>query len=622
MTRPCRVSQCNYAPSTPLRIVGRAKAKMSGILRSKQGCWTCRLRKKKCDEGRPQCSSCESLRITCHGYGPKPQWMDSGEREQAMIEDFKRRIRTTARQKRPKSPLAARRPDRRQHRPQQPVLIAMRPEVPDSVMGNHDKDSSDGSRAGDGAGAGTIIHSSATSDTSAAPFQHSSASASPATRPSSSEGWRPDSEASSSRHSSSLGVAPVNPRESMLLMHFLDQVIPAQYPLYRPQPLDGGRGWLLSLLLHSKSLFHGALALSSYHRLISILAGARPACRALAAARHQQHLESCLREVRWTMQEMTRDNASAPDFAAGTLMSVVQLVLSEAFTGDADAWRMHLCGATEMYRCAMEGSTRHARQTEEALAILRSNIPLEGEAAGLCEDVASMRFISSAVLWLDILGSVTKGSEPRLLSTHPMDLGPASGIRLDEVMGCQNLVMAQIARISALHAALGTHDLDSTTRDLQVADIQEALRHAQQQILPLLQEEHEPQRKANTAIAKVSRVFHHAATIYLHLVTKGFRDRDALQRLTGAAVAYLRTEITPDLTAGLVCPLFVIGCAVARSDDQELFRTTFSSHQFLNPLFKQRTRLLPILEEIWGERWKDDYSWSNVVRLSSDVLLV
>lgn len=115
----------------------------------------------------------------------------------------------------------------------------------------------------------------------------------------------------------------------MLLMHFLDQVVPAQYPLYRPQPLDGGRGWLLSLLLRSKSLYHGALALSSYHRLISILAGARPACRALAATRHQHHLESCLREVRCTMQEMTRANASFPDFDAGTLISVIQLVFSE-----------------------------------------------------------------------------------------------------------------------------------------------------------------------------------------------------------------------------------------------------------------------------------------------------
>lgn len=115
----------------------------------------------------------------------------------------------------------------------------------------------------------------------------------------------------------------------MLLMHFLDHVIPAQYPLYHPQPLDGGRGWLLSLLLHTKPLYHGALALSSYHRLISILAEARPACRVLAAARHQQHLESCLREVQCTIREMNQTKPSSPDFEAGTVISIIQLVFSE-----------------------------------------------------------------------------------------------------------------------------------------------------------------------------------------------------------------------------------------------------------------------------------------------------
>jgi hypothetical protein len=124
-------------------------------------------------------------------------------------------------------------------------------------------------------------------------------------------------------------IMSMTPRDSMLLMHFLDHVIPAQYPFYHPRPLDGGRGWLLSLLLHTKPLYHGALALSSYHRLISILAEARPACRALAAARHQQHLESCLREVQRTMRDMNQIKPGPQDFEVGTVISVIQLVFSE-----------------------------------------------------------------------------------------------------------------------------------------------------------------------------------------------------------------------------------------------------------------------------------------------------
>lgn len=40
------------------------------------GCWTCRIRHRKCDETRPACRECDTRGITCHGYGGKPQWMD------------------------------------------------------------------------------------------------------------------------------------------------------------------------------------------------------------------------------------------------------------------------------------------------------------------------------------------------------------------------------------------------------------------------------------------------------------------------------------------------------------------------------------------------------------------
>jgi hypothetical protein len=73
---------------------------MNGILRSKQGCWTCRLRRKKCDEKHPVCSTCESLVITCYGYGEqKPDWMDSGEREKAMVNSIKKIVKKTSRHK-------------------------------------------------------------------------------------------------------------------------------------------------------------------------------------------------------------------------------------------------------------------------------------------------------------------------------------------------------------------------------------------------------------------------------------------------------------------------------------------------------------------------------------------
>nr|GAT54590.1 predicted protein [Mycena chlorophos] len=59
---------------------------------SKGGCWTCRLRRKKCDENREgdSCHTCIRLTIDCLGWGPKrPEWM----RDKAAVERYKADIK-------------------------------------------------------------------------------------------------------------------------------------------------------------------------------------------------------------------------------------------------------------------------------------------------------------------------------------------------------------------------------------------------------------------------------------------------------------------------------------------------------------------------------------------------
>lgn len=43
--------------------------------RSTNGCWTCKIRHRKCDETRPVCRECSTRGLNCHGYGEKPQWI-------------------------------------------------------------------------------------------------------------------------------------------------------------------------------------------------------------------------------------------------------------------------------------------------------------------------------------------------------------------------------------------------------------------------------------------------------------------------------------------------------------------------------------------------------------------
>ncbi|KAM0264926.1 hypothetical protein ACHAQJ_000442 [Trichoderma viride] len=66
--------------------------------RSKRGCWTCRIRHRKCDEGHPFCKECDNRNIHCHGYGPRPTWLDNEEQVRAELSLVKRAVKQNARQ--------------------------------------------------------------------------------------------------------------------------------------------------------------------------------------------------------------------------------------------------------------------------------------------------------------------------------------------------------------------------------------------------------------------------------------------------------------------------------------------------------------------------------------------
>ncbi|KAF5584634.1 Zn2 Cys6 DNA-binding protein [Fusarium subglutinans] len=52
------------------------QAAVSDGTRSRKGCLTCRIRKKKCDEELLACSACRSRDLACYGFNvPPPSWI-------------------------------------------------------------------------------------------------------------------------------------------------------------------------------------------------------------------------------------------------------------------------------------------------------------------------------------------------------------------------------------------------------------------------------------------------------------------------------------------------------------------------------------------------------------------
>ncbi|KAL3963413.1 hypothetical protein ACCO45_000417 [Purpureocillium lilacinum] len=70
--------------------------------RSPNGCWTCRIRHRKCDEVSPACRECTDRGITCHGYGRKPAWVDDATRLREELARIKRAVNDNFRRTRRK----------------------------------------------------------------------------------------------------------------------------------------------------------------------------------------------------------------------------------------------------------------------------------------------------------------------------------------------------------------------------------------------------------------------------------------------------------------------------------------------------------------------------------------
>ena len=62
---------------------GNAKLTLAG----NEGCYTCRLRRKKCDEGSPMCAACKHLGLVCEYK--RPMWWSNTDARRKQKEDIK-----------------------------------------------------------------------------------------------------------------------------------------------------------------------------------------------------------------------------------------------------------------------------------------------------------------------------------------------------------------------------------------------------------------------------------------------------------------------------------------------------------------------------------------------------
>ncbi|TGO34125.1 hypothetical protein BHYA_0211g00090 [Botrytis hyacinthi] len=584
---------------------------MNNLLRSKSGCWTCRLRKKKCDERKPSpCSTCESLAITCYGYGAKPEWMDNGPREKEMANSIKQIVKHTSRRKgRLTGSNVA--PNNGVNTEASTINIAP-------------KTTTAPTRTISTAIEGTAHHKTSSGS--------SPAQSSPSISAETSTGTTPES------GNTFFGTPTITNNEAALLMHFVDNVFPLQYPMYKPEVFEGGRGWLLSLLLKTKPLYHASIGLSAYHRGVVLRELTSGGCTKPSIAEQESHLAICLTEFQEAIKsahDCARDCVYGRDICVGSSLAimacVVQLVFFELFGVQKSSWQIHLRAATDLFG---QGYRVHAAElglwaNDESTAIV---LPTACELLNNEPSIIFL-FLSGVVMWLDVVSCITTGKSPQLLDLHHMAFGRQ--IKLEKVMGCKNWVMTEIGRISALHESkrnrLQSGTFDAHLFEIQADAIRQTIRRGlNEQFLTELRitnpntTSHGESRISDQAV--ITRLFTRAACLYLELVVHGFKvveEKPDLYSLIAEPLMILPTILNADLIRAIVCPLYIIGC-VAKVGERDIFKKMFSSPPLNDPFMHHRNTILPLLEKVWilRDTHSNNVSWECVLQLSDDKILL
>jgi hypothetical protein len=256
---------------------------MLGETRSTGGCWTCKLRKKKCDEAKPACAICCSLNLECSGYGSKPDWMDAGAKEKEMVAKMGHTVKEASSQKKR---IAMRKRQGQLPSPEEEIT-SFEPLLTDSFSST-----------------GIIPRRFSLEPTESARDVPLLIDGTP-------PGLTPKDAA-----------AYVAQNESVLLMHYLDNVFPCQFRFYQPSLEDGGRGWLLSLLMQTKPLYHAACSLAAYHRQMMYCLTGRMMKPCFTREALQLHHDVAITELRKYLESLVHDDHER------TLEEEVQLLCS------------------------------------------------------------------------------------------------------------------------------------------------------------------------------------------------------------------------------------------------------------------------------------------------------
>ncbi|KAI1144310.1 fungal-specific transcription factor domain-containing protein [Hypoxylon sp. FL0543] len=563
----------------------------NSAIRSFNGCWTCRLRRKKCDEKHPVCGVCSALRITCHFGQEKPDWMDGGVRQEEMAERLKREVREKAQQRRE--------------------------------------------------GRDARISSGHTSGTEPTADLHTDGI----------DGIEPSRGdfgcTLTSNHPTNFGRS-----DSIFLIFYLEHVFPFLFPFYRPSIYQGGKAWVLEMMMSRPVVRQAALCQSSY--FFSLVRG---------TANHDVVWETVLAQTRHAFGVLRQalQVVSGSDItqhlhgAVRILASIMQVQRFEIAVLSFNNFQAHLSAASALFRQLLDGPG--AVDPGEPISRFNSLVSLlEPPPPVFPADVvqipsaeqAAFRFSSALLIFDDIIASTVLQEQPRLYDYYTSLLTDTNGadppINLEAVVGCQNWALVQISEIAALDtwkqrckragnldvmelvhsAAIIKDSLESNLTRLETNPITTS-NDDNGCLDALITGQCQRSKSLSSQSSLATRIWAHAALLYLFIVVSGWQPANFEVRYhVGQIIDLLTHQISPPaLLRTMVWPFCVAGC-LAEPAQEARFREMVNGLQPAS-VFGIVRKALEIMENVWGTRDARDATNRDLAacfKIQGDIVLL
>ncbi|KAK5694483.1 hypothetical protein LTR97_009073 [Elasticomyces elasticus] len=580
--------------------------------KSSTGCWTCKVRRKKCDRNSSICNACVTLQISCHYKSTKPDWMDGGARQEEMAEWLKIKVKENAHRRRAERSVAI---SSKRVSPSAGELFTFGGEW--IVLPQHPAHMNEASPERVPLG-----HATNTTNIDHVPLLQT---ATPSTGPKS------DCELVGQGCLDSIVFGRV---DTILITFYFQSLFPFLFPFHQPSVLQGGRAWILELMLKSP----------------------------VGTAGHDGAWEVVLAQTRDAFQVLRQalqviDRPGITDHIHGAvriLASIMQLQRFEIAVMSFDNCRAHLSACVSLFRQILDSGGASAAKSVSPSSCFDSVISCLGPAfwtssgksvrAPSAEE-AAFRFSSALLMFDDIIASTTLQQPPQLYDLHQSLLAAETAIDLKAAVGCENWVLLQIGRIAALDAnkqqckRAGNLDIVELVQSAMPikASIEANLARLETGPTPSsqdtgnlldalaaghLRQPGTPSVDCQTSL--INNIWAHAAILYLSVVVSGWQPASGEIRHHVQKAVDLLARVSPRALLRAVCwPLCVVGCLAEPGQENQL-RALVQALQPLS-LFGTLYKALEIMEAVWQNRdstFAADHDLAACFRSHNDSLVL